>query len=91
MNNVQGTQDIAFDDIVVKVRHLLLERLDCEVPSDDTNLIESGILDSLALAELLLALEETFDIMLDYETLEIDSLSTVNSVSQLVIDHQERA
>lgn len=54
------------------------------IPNDDTNLIETGMLDSLALVNLILELESFYDISIDFDTLELKSLSSVNQLSAFV-------
>jgi D-alanine--poly(phosphoribitol) ligase subunit 2 len=67
-----------------RVQRLFLETLNLQVPSPDTDLIEGGLLDSLALVELLFALEREFDVTIALEELDIDSFRTVNRIAQFV-------
>lgn len=48
------------------------------------NLIESGILESLALMQLLSALEEEYDIEIDIDDVNEENFSTVNNIIKLV-------
>jgi acyl carrier protein len=54
-------------DVRARVTEIIRDRLNAEVPSAETDLIESGLLDSLALVILIAALEEVFacELLLD--------------------------
>ncbi len=54
------------------------------VPDDDTDVIATGLLDSLGVAELLLTLEERFAIAIDMATLELDDIRSVRSIVAFV-------
>ena len=70
--------------LVDRIRELLLEEVSIGVASADTDLIETGTLDSLALVELLHAIEQEFGIEVPLETLEIESFRTVDRIADLV-------
>lgn len=63
---------------------LLRETLNVDVPSVDTDLIASGMLDSLGLVELLAAAEQRFGVELALDELEIEQLSTPARLAELV-------
>lgn len=69
-----------------RVQRLFVETLNVEVPSPDTDLIEGGLLDSLALVELLLALEREFAVTIALENLDIDSFRSIRSIAGFVED-----
>jgi methoxymalonate biosynthesis acyl carrier protein len=71
-------------DLERHVRALFLEALNITVDSDSTDLIETGLIDSLVLVELLLHLEESFDIDVVIAELEIDDFRTVKSIARFV-------
>ena len=54
------------------------------MPSPDTDLIESGLLDSLALVSLLAEIEREFGFELPLDTLEVDDFRTVESAASYV-------
>ena len=58
--------------------------LGVRVPDDDTDVISTGLLDSLGVAELLLTLEERFGITIDMATLDLDDIRSVRSIVSLV-------
>ena len=49
-----------------------------------TDLIESGLLDSLALVSLILDLENTFSIIVSYDDLDINHFRTLSSLSNFI-------
>jgi acyl carrier protein len=72
------------DDVTERVERLFLDALNIQVPSKDTDLIEAGYIDSLALVELLFAIEREFSVTVPLDELDIDSFRTLESISALV-------
>ena len=52
----------------------------------DLDMYEEGLLDSLATAELLIALEEGFGVVISPTEYEKDDLSTVNKIKKILKD-----
>jgi D-alanine--poly(phosphoribitol) ligase subunit 2 len=73
-------------DVLVseRVRRLFRESLNLEVESDEIDLFESGLLDSLALVELLFAIEGEFQIQVALDELDIDNFRTVERISEFI-------
>jgi methoxymalonate biosynthesis acyl carrier protein len=71
-------------DLDHRIRGIFLEALNVSVDSTDTDLIETGVLDSLALVELLLRLEEEFDVKVDVGELDVEDFRTVGSIGSFV-------
>jgi acyl carrier protein len=67
-----------------RITRLIRENLGLDVPSPDTDLIESGLLDSLALVSLLAEIEREFGFELPLDTLEVDDFRTVESAASYV-------
>lgn len=67
-----------------RIATLFIERLHTEVPATDTDLFETGILDSLRFVELLAALEESFGVRVSVEELEIDDFRTLSRIAEFV-------
>jgi acyl carrier protein len=55
-----------------------------EVPSADTDLLESGVLDSLQFVELLLQLEQNFDLHIKIDDINLEDLRTLERIARLV-------
>jgi D-alanine--poly(phosphoribitol) ligase subunit 2 len=66
---------------------LLSERVHVDVPSADTDLMESGLLDSLTLVELIVGMEEEFGIKISFDEIDLDNFSSVNKIARFV-DYQ---
>ena len=49
------------DDVLPKVSALFREKLELEVPSPETDLLEAGLMDSLTFVEFLFQLNQQFD------------------------------
>lgn len=58
--------------------------LNVEVPSLETDLFESRLLDSMGLVELVAALEQQFGIVIAFDTLDLDHFRSVGSIASLV-------
>jgi acyl carrier protein len=75
---------VATEAVTDRVQRLFVETLNVEVPSPDTDLIDGGLLDSLALVELLFALEREFAVTIPLENLDIDSFRSIRSIAELL-------
>jgi D-alanine--poly(phosphoribitol) ligase subunit 2 len=67
-----------------QITGIFLCSLNVEVPSPDTDLFESGLLDSLAFVELLLAIERDFSVTTSLEDLEVDNFRSVERIAEFV-------
>jgi acyl carrier protein len=67
-----------------RIARLIRESLGVDVPSHHTDLIESGLLDSLALVSLLAEIEREFGFELPLDTLEVDDFRTVETAASYV-------
>jgi acyl carrier protein len=70
--------------LVGQVRDVLLRTLAVDVPDASDDLIEGGMLDSLALVELLFELERQFEFRLVVGELDIESFRSVDRIAQFV-------
>jgi acyl carrier protein len=71
-------------DLIGELSALFDEALHIEVPSPDTDLIESGLLDSLQLVQLLLHIEERMATRIPLEEVELDDLRSVGRLAGLI-------
>lgn len=67
-----------------RIRGLLVRALNIDPASDETDLIESGVIDSLALVELLFALEQEFSVSVPFDTLDIESFRSIRTIAELI-------
>lgn len=70
--------------IVERLRALILEHLHMEVPSADTDLLDSGLLDSLQLVDLLLLIEQHFGRRIEIETIDLENLRSLARLARLL-------
>lgn len=70
--------------IVERLRALILEHLHMEVPSADTDLLDSGLLDSLQLVDLLLLIEQHFGRRIEIEAIDLEDLRSLARLAQLL-------
>jgi thioesterase domain-containing protein/acyl carrier protein len=66
------------------IHEILRDALSIEPPTPDTDLIESGLLDSLAIITLIFELEQRFAISLPLERVELTDLRTITALGDLV-------
>ena len=52
--------------------------------SDDLNLLENGIIDSLAVLKLVAYIENEFDITLEPEEIDTDNLNSIQTLTMIV-------
>lgn len=67
-----------------QITALFSERLHLQVPSLDTDLIETGVVDSLTLVEFLAHLEQEFGVQLSLKDLELDHFRSVTRIAAFV-------
>lgn len=79
------------DAQVLEIRVLeILARTLATAPTDPAaDLLASGLLDSLALVELMVAVEQEFQITLAPEDLEVDRFRSASALAALVQSHLE--
>ena len=67
-----------------RIRSIFRDSLAVEVPDVTTDVIETGLLDSLALVTLLFELEQEFEITIPLDDLDLESLRTVERIVAFV-------
>jgi acyl carrier protein len=70
-----------------QLRAFFSEKLSVEVSSVDTDLIQTGILDSLALVELLAHIEKEFGTEISLDDLEIEDFHSIARIAEYVDAH----
>ncbi len=68
-----------------RIAGLFEAHMHVSVPSTETDLFESGVLDSLAFVDLLVKLEEEFGTTTTVEELEIDNFRSIARIADFVI------
>jgi acyl carrier protein len=74
--------------IQTQVKSILANVINADVPSNTTDLVETGMLDSLALVSFILELETAFGLNVSYDNLEIDNFRTITSIAKFVQQNQ---
>jgi methoxymalonate biosynthesis acyl carrier protein len=67
-----------------RLAQLFQASLNLDVPTIDTDLFETGVLDSLAFVELLLMLEREFGVTTAVDDLEVDNFRTIGRIAAFV-------
>jgi D-alanine--poly(phosphoribitol) ligase subunit 2 len=73
------------------VTELIRDVLQVEVPTADTDLIESGLLDSLALVSLITELELEFSFQLPLDDFDVERFRTVERIAAFVAEYRSEA
>lgn len=69
---------------------LLFNGIDPRDLADDMDLLEAGVIDSMSVLELTVALEERFDVEIDFEELPADQLVAVGPLSAFVASQADQ-
>jgi methoxymalonate biosynthesis acyl carrier protein len=84
-NLSEGVETLSgVNEIIEQLGALFVESFHIEVPSSDTDLLETGILDSFQFVELLLQLEQRFGFRIKIEDIDLDDLRTLSRIARLV-------
>ena len=70
--------------IIERLGAVFTESFHIEVPSADTDLLETGILDSFQFVELLLQLEQNFNLRIKIDDIDLEDLRTLARIARLV-------
>jgi D-alanine--poly(phosphoribitol) ligase subunit 2 len=70
--------------VIERISTVFAESFHIEVPSPDTDLLESGILDSFQFVELLVQLEQRFGLRIKIDDIDLDDLRTLSRIARLV-------
>ncbi len=71
-------------ELVTRVSKIIHETLNVDVPSPDTDLIETGLVDSLALVTLLVGLEEDFACELPLDKFDVERFRSVEHIADFL-------
>jgi acyl carrier protein len=72
------------DTLRDRISRLIRVALQIEVPAHDTDLIDSGLMDSLALVSLITELELDFGFQLPLDEFDLESFRSVERIAALV-------
>ena len=78
-------------DLRTAVATVFADALKIDVPSHDTDLLATGLLDSLGFVDLLLELERRFGLRVAMETIEPDNFRSVANIAQFIAGQRKVA
>ncbi len=70
--------------IRMNVMSVVCKTLTLETVAFEEDLIESGVLDSLSLIQLMVALEDEFDIRIEPEEIDFEDYRSVRSMTEMI-------
>ena len=65
------------------------DEMSLQIPSVDTDLFDTGVLDSLAFEQLLLHLEREFGVTMSVDDLEMDHFRSIAQIAGFVATHAD--
>ena len=71
-------------ELRAQVAEVVSERAGIDVPDTSTDLLEAGLIDSLALVTLIVALEETFGVQLPLDDFDVDHFRSVDTMADFL-------
>ena len=77
-------------DAVDRVMRLMRDSMHIDVDGTDVDLIETGVLDSLALVDLIFQIEQAFRISVRMDEVSIESFRTVRGIAELLTPPDDR-
>lgn len=69
---------------------LFSAKLHVEVAAADTDLVDAGVLDSLAFVTLLLHIEEVFGVQVPMDLLDIEHFRSIERIAAFVMEQRAR-
>jgi acyl carrier protein len=73
-----------------RISDLFVGKLGLDIPSRETDLFETGALDSMAFVELLALLEEEFGVAVSLDEIDIDSFRSIERIAAFVAGRNGR-
>jgi acyl carrier protein len=71
------------DEVIARIQRIFEEAFELSAPAPKTDIVEAGLLDSLALVTLLFEAELQLGRGIALESLEIDDFRTIESIARL--------
>lgn len=76
---------------IARARQIFEDALNVAAPEPDVDIIQSGLIDSLALVTLIFELEQEFEVQVPLESLEVDDFRTIGNIVQTISSLQRQA
>ena len=74
----------SLDKLQQQIIDIFAERFETRLDSPEADLLESGIVDSVRIVELVLEIEQRFGVSLPFEELEIEDFRTVPRLAERI-------
>ena len=71
--------------MVEQLRGIFLTRLNLDVRDPDVDLLSTGLVDSLGIVTLLLAIEEEYGFEVPIDTFELEDFQTLTRIAEVVL------
>lgn len=71
-------------NVITSLRELCRERLAFDVDSPETDLFETGLLDSMTLVQLIMNIEDRYGVKLPMQELGIESFRSLGAIADLL-------
>lgn len=71
-------------ELISRIERLFAEKLNVDVPSRDTKLIDEGYLDSLLFIDLLMALEQEFGVVIELNQVDFNNFLTISVIADFI-------
>jgi acyl carrier protein len=65
---------------------IFTDKLNVRVPTPDTDLIATGLLDSMQIVELVMQIEQQFGVRIGLERVDFDDLRSVSGIARLIAE-----
>jgi len=72
------------DQLQQQIIEIFRDRFETRLGTDEVDLLEAGIVDSVKIVELVLEIEQRFGVNLPFEELEIDDFRTVPRLAERI-------
>jgi acyl carrier protein len=72
------------DQLQQQIIEIFRDRFETRLGTDEVDLLEAGIVDSVRIVELVLEIEQRFGVNLPFEDLEIDDFRTVPRLAERI-------
>lgn len=71
-------------EVIARIQRIFEEAFSVSAPAPQTDILETGLLDSLALVTLLFEIELQMGTEIPLESLELDDFSTIENIARLI-------
>ena len=72
------------EQYILEIQRIFAEKLFIGAPSVDTDLLDTGVIDSVTIVQLVLELETSFGVTLPFEDLVIDDFRSIQCMAKLI-------